>query len=276
MKKQLLRIIFFIGIITLFLILNILLQTDNGTFLHESEFTTFENKLLKPEDIENEIGLTETVTGVTHSYWDESDYSRVRTSYYDIELEDGKVYGIYGENLTYAFDLYINGELIASKGKVGDSEKTSFPQTGSFTAYFTAKAVNRIVVRRCNFVHSKWNNFGIYLGPMNVISRYADIRKIESIILVVIILTMSLVNLGIFVGLNGQKRFLFFSFVCLSFMINLLFADPKPIMILIPELNWFVGHKIESCSLITAAFFFIFNSAASLIALAILPLENSI
>ena len=261
MKRILPGILFILGITALFLALNMLLQTDGYTRYGEENFITFENALYSPDEIveiENSSSDNlEVVTDKLHSYWKEDEFSRVRTSYIDIELEEGKVYGIYGENLTYAFNLYVNGELIASSGKVGTSAENSEPLTRGFTAYFTARAKNRIVVQRCNFVHAKWNSFYVYLGEQDIIGRYQKSEYFMYANTVTILLVMCLVNLGLFVGLKKQKRFLLFSLACLALMINYMFSGPKMIMLLFPNLNWFFGHKLETCSLVLTALFLI-------------------
>lgn len=257
MKKHLPGLVFIIGIFVLFSVLNRLLMTDEGTEYREQNFMTYENALYTPEEIENLPDGIKPVTGIEHSYWKEKEFSRVRTSYLDIALEEGKVYGIYGENLTYAFDLYVNGELIASMGKVGMTEEDSEPRTGGFYACFTAEKENRIVIQRCNHVHSNWNNFIINIGEQETISTFVINTYFRLAITITILLVISLVNLGLFVGLKKQKRFLMFSMACLFLMGNYLFSGPKLIMLLFPKLNWFLGHKIESCSLIAAAFFMI-------------------
>ena len=261
MKRILPGILFILGITALFLALNMLLQTDGYTRYGEENFITFENALYSPDEIveiENSSSDNlEVVTDKLHSYWEEDEFSRVRTSYIDIELEEGKVYGIYGENLTYAFNLYVNGELIASSGKVGTSAENSEPLTRGFTAYFTARAKNRIVVQRCNFVHAKWNSFYVYLGEQDIIGRYQKSEYFMYANTVTILLVMCLVNLGLFVGLKKQKRFLLFSLACLALMINYMFSGPKLIMLLFPNLNWFFGHKLETCSLVLTALFLI-------------------
>lgn len=261
MKRILPGVLFILGITALFLVLNLLLQTDGYIRYGEENFITFENVLYSPDEIieiENSgSDKLETVTDNVHSYWEEDEFSRVRTSYIDIELEEGKVYGIYGENLTYAFNLYVNGELIASSGKVGTSAENSEPLTRGFTAYFTAQAKNRIVVQRCNFVHAKWNSFYVYLGEQDIIGRYQKSEYFMYANTVTILLVMCLVNLGLFVGLKKQKRFLLFSLACLTLMINYMFSGPKMIMLLFPDLNWFFGHKLETCSLVLTALFLI-------------------
>lgn len=261
MKRILPGILFILGITALFLALNMLLQTDGYTRYGEENFITFENALYSPDEIveiENSSSDNlEVVTDKLHSYWEEDEFSRVRTSYIDIELEEGKVYGIYGENLTYAFNLYVNGELIASSGKVGTSAENSEPLTRGFTAYFTARAKNRIVVQRCNFVHAKWNSFYVYIGEQDIIGRYQKSEYFMYANTVTILLVMCLVNLGLFVGLKKQKRFLLFSLACLALMINYMFSGPKMIMLLFPNLNWFFGHKLETCSLVLTALFLI-------------------
>ena len=79
MKKYLPGIIFIVGIFALFTILNVLLLTDEGTLYREKDFITFENVLYTPEELDSITDGPEAVTGVEHSYWEETEFSRVRT-----------------------------------------------------------------------------------------------------------------------------------------------------------------------------------------------------
>ena len=257
MRKYVFSLLFILGIFGLFMSLNRLLQYDDVILYEEKNFTTYENVLYSPEELESLPIDTESVTGVEHSYWHEDEFSRVRTSVINAKLEEGKIYGIYGENLTYAFNLYVNGKLIASRGKVTPTEEGFEAETGAFVAYFEAEKDNSIVVQRANWVHAKWNSFEFKLGSADAITKYAENSYFANVVILIMLLTMGLLNMGIFIGLKGQTHVLVFSLACLSMMVYSSFGGPKVVMLLFPDLNWQLGHKLESCSLILVATFLI-------------------
>ena len=252
MKKQLRLIVFLLGIGALFLTLSLLLTSDKGTRWHERDFVTFDNALYAPDELPE---LSAGHTGADHTYWSSQPFSRVRTSVLDLDLEEGQVYGLFSRNMTYAARVWVNGELLMEQGRVSETPEGFVPKTASFTVYFTARARNRIVVQRCNFNHALWNMFEIYVGPQQVITRSVQTRYLKNAALLLFLLTVGVINLGMFAALSGRRRFLWFSLGCFCMLINFAFTDPKLIMLPFPNLNWYVGHKLESCSLVLAALF---------------------
>lgn len=245
--------LFLVFVFALFLFFSYLLTADEGITPLESQFVTFDNVLLSPDQLPEDF--SQGRTGEDHVYWSDQSFTRVRTSVMDIALTEGEVYGLFCQNLTYAARVWVNGQLLVDQGQVSETPEGFIPKTDSVTAYFTAQANNRIVVQRCNFNHAKWNLFRLHLGPQQTIIRYALIEYIRSAALIVFLLTVGLINLGMAAGLPGRKQFLYFALSCFCILTNYAFANPKPVMLLFPDLDWYVGHKIEACGLILGAFF---------------------
>lgn len=252
MKKQFRLIIFLLGIGALFLTLSLLLSSEQGTRYRERDFATFDNVLYAPDELPDP---STGRTGEDHVYWSDQPFSRVRTSVLDIDLNEGQVYGLFSQNMTYAARVWVNGELLIDQGHVSETPDGFVPKTASFTVYFTAQSHNRIVVQRCNFNHALWNLFDIYVGPQQVITRSVQTMYLKNAALLLFLLTVGVINLGMFAALSGQRRFLWFSLGCFCMLINFAFTNPKLIMLPFPNLNWYLGHKIESCSLVLAALF---------------------
>ena len=252
MKKQFRLIIFLLGIGALFLTLSLLLSSEQGTRYRERDFATFDNVLYAPDELPDP---STGRTGEDHVYWSDQPFSRVRTSVLDIDLNEGQVYGLFSQNMTYAARVWVNGELLIDQGHVSETPDGFVPKTASFTVYFTAQSHNRIVVQRCNFNHALWNLFDIYVGPQQVITRSVQTMYLKNAALLLFLLTVGVINLGMFAALSGRRRFLWFSLGCFCMLINFAFTNPKLIMLPFPNLNWYLGHKIESCSLVLAALF---------------------
>ena len=252
MKKHLRLIVYLLGVSAFLAVLASLLSPDEGLHLRENDFVTFDNVLCEPDDLPD---LSTGLTGRDHTYWRDHAFTRVRTNVLDIDLEEGAVYGLFSMNLTYAARVWVNGELLVDQGHVSETPENFVPKTASVTAYFTAKAHNRVVVQRCNFNHALWNMFDIYVGPQQVITRSIQARYLKNAALLLFLLTVGLINLGMFAALPGRRRFLWFSLGCFCMAVNYAFTNPKLVMIAFPDLNWYLGHKMESCSLILGALF---------------------
>ncbi len=252
MKRTILLTTFIIAIMLMLLFFQNQLRSPELQWIREEECVTFHDVLYAPEDIPD---LATGTKGGVRDYWHSSGFSRARTSVADISLEPGTVYGITGDNLTYAVRIWVNGELLIEQGTVADNEKEFVPHTGKVTAYFTAQSENRIVVQRANFNHDKWNYFNIAVGVQQDISRYVVSEYMKSAALIIFFLTVGILNLGMSTGLPNMKRYLFFALSCFGLVLNFAFSDPKPVMVMFPGLNWYLGHRLETAGLIFAAFF---------------------
>lgn len=252
MKKQLRLIVFLLGVGAFFLAMSLLLDSDMGARYRERQFITFDNALYGPDELPD---LSVSSAGEDPAYWSDHAFSRVRTSVLDIDLTEGEVYGLFSQNMTYAARVWVNGELLMDQGHVSETPEDFVPKTASFTVYFTAQTHNRVVVQRCNFNHALWNRFDVYIGPQQVITRAVQTMYLKNAALLLFLLTVGLINLGMFAALPGRRRFLWFALGCFCMVVNFAFTNSKLIMLPFPDLNWRLGHKIESCSLILAALF---------------------
>ncbi len=252
MKKIILLSTFLVGMLLMLLFFQQKLREPELQRISEEECVTFHDVLYAPEEIPD---LTTGTQGGVRDYWHSTEFSRVRTSVTDISLKPGTVYGITGNNLTYAVRVWVNGELLIEQGSVADNEEDFVPHTGKVTAYFTAQSENRIVVQRANFNHAKWNHFNIAIGTQQDVSRHTTVEYLKSAALILFFLTVGIINLGMSTGLPNKKRYLFFALSCFGMMINFSFSDPKPIMVMFPNLNWYLGHRLETAGLVLGAFF---------------------
>lgn len=253
-KRQVNYFIYFAAVLGALILVSGLLSAQGGRTYNESEFTTYHNALLSPEEIHN---LSAAEAEKLTSYGGDGGFSRVRTSVINLDLKQGEVYGIYAQNFTYASNIYVDGKLLYSLGTVSETKDGFVPKTASFTVYFTAGEHTEIVVQRCNFDHARWSNFSFSLGEQSVITRKAELTTVKSLAVIVFLFTVGIINLGLFAGVTGRKQYLWFSLSCFSILINNALTNPKPIMLLFPDLNWYAGHKLESCSLVLTGLFII-------------------
>ena len=173
-----------------------------------------------------------------------------------ISLKEGTVYGINGDSATYAQKLWVDGKLRSEVGKVSETPEGFVPKTLNYTVYFTAGASpTEIVMERSNYVHTYADFFEIILGPQQVIMQMVRMRFLRIALVLGAMVTAFLFFFIAYFSFRNQKELLYFSAVIAFITVRSSFVNPKPVMVLLPDLNWYLGHKLECCSLIAAMFF---------------------
>lgn len=249
MKRRLLLTAYVLFAIGLIVLLAELLTTEEGTPLSELEFVTYDNVLYSPEELRNLPDDAEGHVGWDYSYYDR-EFSRVRTNRILLHLTPGETYGLYTEQLTYAARLWVDGKLMAQLGEVSDSPEGFVPRTGSVCVYFTAGEETEIVMQRCNFNHAKWNAVMFTLGPQKVITRQVQNRYFQKTLVLGFLFTVGVLNLGLFAGMPERRRYLWFSLTGFCMVLHVSLVDPKLLMLVFPELNWYVSYMTEQLSLL--------------------------
>ena len=177
-------------------------------------------------------------------------FARYRTDCLTLRLVPGQRYGIHVENATYAMRLLVDGELLAENGTVSDDAAGFVPQTRSNTVFFKAGAngVARIVMQRANFCHAYWNTAVIRLGAADLVEDMAMRQLLGVSFTLAALVVLALVNLG--AGLLSRRRsaFLLLAVACLLIALKGSLDDPKPLMLLVPDLDWYLGHRLEHSS----------------------------
>ena len=173
-----------------------------------------------------------------------------------LPLKEGVTYGITGQTATYAQRVYVNGELLSAVGTVSDRADGFIPKTDLYTVFFTPQsAETEIILQHAWFNHAHGAFHKIYLAEQQVITRTERSQTICDGIIVGALLAMAVFFFGMF-WFNLQNRgMLWFSLSCLCAAVNYLIYESKQIMVFFPNLNWYVGHKLE---LLTNIYYFLF------------------
>jgi signal transduction histidine kinase len=163
------------------------------------------------------------------------------------------VYGINGDSATYAQKIWVDGKLLSEVGTVSETADSFVPKTCNYSAYFTAgDGPTVIVMQRSNFVHAYGDFFEVILGPAQQITALVNGRLLRVELVFGAMVTASLFFLAAFFFFRERRELLYFAAACVLMAIRSSFVSPKPVMILLPNLNWYLGHKIECCSLLAA------------------------
>lgn len=208
------------------------------------------DRLLSPEEIKEYEPNDE-----------KDDYSHYVTYRYIIPVTDGANYGITFDKSNYALNVFIDGELKVKTGNVADNEDDFIPTSAAYSAYFTGKGDTvEIIFQQANFNHSKHHRQYFIMGPAGEIADYITMYILESSIFASVLLTAWLINLGLFMFFREKKELLWFSLLCLSAGINKIV--PNLTSYIVPDMNWSLSHRLETCSLILAMLFMILYLAS--------------
>lgn len=212
-------------------------------------------RLYSPEDFEKGI-LTQGDADAKYA-----------TNRITVPVEPGKTYGITGQSATYAQKVYVNGRLLSEIGCVSDNETDFVPKTDRYTVYFTADSDKaEIIIQNAWFNHVSGAFHKIYMAQQQVIIRHDRAETLCDGLITGTLLAMTIFFFGMFLFYQSRRSMLWFSLSCLCAAVHYLIYESKQIMVFFPDLNWYVGHKLEY---ITNSYYFLFMAlfAASMLKL---------
>ncbi len=173
-----------------------------------------------------------------------------------LSLRPGVTYGVTGQTATYAQRVYVNGELLHQIGKISDTPEGFTPKTDFYTIYFTPQqAETEIIVQNAWHNHSHGAFHKIFLAEQQVITRTNRAQTLCDGLVAGTLLSMGIFFLGMFLFNLSNRGMLWFSLSNLCAAVHYLIYESKQIMTFFPNLNWYLGHKIE---LLTNIYYFVF------------------
>lgn len=171
------------------------------------------------------------------------DYGTIRIL---LKLPPG-VYAISAKNTSYAQRLFINGEEYEPIGVTGDSAESVVPKATRYTATFASQGgTTEIVLHYSNFVHSDAGGFyPIELSSAENIASNGQLKAIRITAVTAALVTAMLFFFGMFLFFGKSRYFLWFSLACGCIALRGLLIDDKAIMLLLPDLNWYLAIRLE-------------------------------
>ena len=171
-----------------------------------------------------------------------------------LNLQYGVLYGITGLSATHAMLLWVDGVMLAQVGVPGDSYYNMTAKTNFFTAYFVAGyGPTEIIIQRSGFVLAHGGRLNpLYFGEQPLITSWNILGHIRISILIGVTLMSVLLYLGIFLFFRNQKRFLWFSLVCMMIALRTLGIDFRLITTLLPQMEWQLDYLLAY--LVTSGF----------------------
>ncbi|MFS0779706.1 HD domain-containing phosphohydrolase [Neobacillus sp. 3P2-tot-E-2] len=163
------------------------------------------------------------------------------------EQQQGQSLGIYIPfGVESAYELWVNGELLATAGKVGTSKEKMVGQYYPKVAIFEAKAENEIIIQVSNYVQRTgglWDP--ITLGNADEMLHFWNKRLASELFVAGSIVMIGLYHLGLFLIRRNDRSPLYFGLFCLLFGLRSLFLGEVYINHLFPNLDFDIYKKFE-------------------------------
>ncbi len=177
-----------------------------------------------------------------------------------LDIPSHKTYGLTGLTADYAQNIYINGELISKSGQVSDNVSDFTPKTNYFSIYFTPENDTTEIIIQLAYHNHKYGFLNeIYIAEQEVIIEKNRADFLSNGLILGILLSFVIFFIGMFLSNNNRISFLWFSLA--SFCATLRFSIylGKDIMVLFPDLSWYILHKVEYISHLGFYFFLILH-----------------
>jgi hypothetical protein len=149
-----------------------------------------------------------------------------------------------------SYELWVNGEVVATNGEVGTSRKEETPQWLPQTIVFPAADTLHIVMHVSNFHHMRGGcNDHIYLGLPEQLY-----QKRESAVITNIVLFSGLGLIGcffiiLFLFFRKEKAALYFAAICMTWALRAVFTNLYLFVNWFPAIDWELAVKIEYLTL---------------------------
>ncbi len=150
-------------------------------------------------------------------------------------------------SLNTSYNLYINGRLVASNGKVGTTQKETIPYTLPQVCHFS-RASNRldIILEVANFYQKSGGvEQSILLGTAQQIQKNRDRLVAIDLLIAGSLLIMAFYHFGIYLLRRQDLSALYFSLVGILIATRTLLTNEKYLLHLFPFLPWALTHRLE-------------------------------
>ncbi len=226
----------------------------DGNIRLDGEWEIYWNKLLDPGDFKNSDTIPSDLVQIPN-IWNGQKFNGQEVSgngfatfRLKVKIKNPeKLYALKIITMSNAYKLWVNNELVAKNGVVGQNKNTSIPEyKPQVVAFYPDSSVVQFVVQVSNYHHWKggiWHP--IKFGEYPSVQKERDIRIVLEIFLFGCLFIMALYHFGLFSLRKIDVSTLFFGLMCLSIGVRSLFTGENLVTIIFPNLDWFISRKIE-------------------------------
>ena len=150
-------------------------------------------------------------------------------------------------DLSSAFRVWVNGEIVLENGKIGKTKEDMIPQYYPKIAILTnLQEENEICVEISNFQHRKggfWES--MRLGTFENIQSYRESKFGFDLFLTGSLLIMGIYHIGLFSLRRKDTSSLILGFFCFVLVLRISVTGERILYQSYPNFNWELGFKIE-------------------------------
>lgn len=156
--------------------------------------------------------------------------------------------------MSTAYELWVDGELIAFNGKIGKSAESMIPQYLNKSNYFKPKGKKvEVLLRVSNFMHRKggiWRS--ILLGNHANIQRERDRKIAKDLVLSISLAIITFYHLAVFCQRKSERAVFYLAGFCMFVALRVLLIGERLLYTTLQNFSWEFIHKIEYLGLMMA------------------------
>jgi len=146
-----------------------------------------------------------------------------------------------------SYRMWVNGEEVASNGRVGRTPEEAFPHAYPLVAGFAARGDEvEIVLQVSNFTHSKggiWTE--IMFGTLDAVQGLRDARVAQGFFLWGALTVLGLYHLGLYFQRRKERSYLLCALTCLLMAVRGSVVGETVILVLSPEVRWHTLYMLQ-------------------------------
>ncbi|HKJ37417.1 MAG TPA: diguanylate cyclase [Anaerolineales bacterium] len=161
--------------------------------------------------------------------------------------DPSQVYGLLIEGEGTAYNLWVDGEIVANNGLVADNEKEMIPKSKPEVVFFHPNGdTTEFVVQISNWQHRKagFRN-EIMVGTPEQIHEHQNNEKSFEAALMGIYFIMALYHIFIYGFRPSSQSPLYFSLLGLLYFVRTGLLNQKLLLLLLPAMSWSTALRIE-------------------------------
>jgi len=226
--------------------------TSNGQVSLSGEWAFYWQELLSPSQIETASPSQYVSVPDTWTSYELNGQSLLPEGYatyrLEVQLPDpDQIYGIFIAGEGTAYNLWVDGKLVAQNGQVGTNIQEMIPQSKPLVVFFQPKGdKTEFVIQISNWHHRKagFRN-GLQLGlPEQIRTQQNNERSFEAALMGIYFI-MALYHIFIYGFRRSDKSPLYFSLFGLLYCVRTGLLNQKLLVLLLPAMSWETALRIE-------------------------------
>ncbi|WP_145335708.1 ATP-binding protein [Paenibacillus xylanexedens] len=229
----------------------------------DGDWTFYWHELLSPEDIRNRIEKGElpdryiNIPGSWLGYPLDGQeltgegFATFRLLIQLSEQDKNERLALRLPTIFHAYKLWVNGELLAEEGKVGQDKSNTIPQLATKLVFFESKSDRmELVMQVSNFHHNRGGiTKEIELGGSNVLTVRTKLKIATDMFITASLLVIGMYNLMLFLLRRQDRAPLYFGLFTLLFGVRSLLNGELMFTQFFPDFPWELQFKMEYLTL---------------------------